>query len=120
MTNAVSGGVLPAEVCPDEPVQDRRAPRGGGGRKHGMGMRAPPAKKGCPQASGGTRAEQVPGKGEEPPEKRPRVDLGRQGRKIQRRRSTRTLWTSLKRRRVHGQVSHWGGGGRPGTHNPTS
>jgi hypothetical protein len=72
-------GVLEAEDYPDDPVQDRRAPRGGGGRKHGMGMRAPPAKKGRAQGSGGARAAQGSGEGEEPPEKRPRLDLGGAG-----------------------------------------
>ena len=72
-------GVLPAEEYPDEPVQDRRAPRGGGGRKHGMGMRAPPAKKGRAQGASGARAEQASGEGEEPPEKRPRLDRGEAG-----------------------------------------
>jgi hypothetical protein len=50
-------GVLKAEEHPDEPVKDRSAPKGGGGRKRAMGMRAPvPKKKGrqarAPQQDG--------------------------------------------------------------------
>ncbi len=64
---------------PEEPVEDRRGPRGGGGRKRTMGMRAMPAKKTRLQGSGGARAAQESGEGEEPPEKRRRVDLGEAG-----------------------------------------
>ena len=38
-------GVLKAGEYPDQPVQDRRAPKRGGGRKRAMGMRALPTKK---------------------------------------------------------------------------
>ncbi len=38
-------GLRPAPVYADEPQEDRSGPRGGGGRKHAMGMKPPPAKK---------------------------------------------------------------------------
>ena len=44
-------GVLKAEDFPGKPVQDRRAPKGGGGRKRAMGMRAPAATKKSRQGS---------------------------------------------------------------------
>jgi hypothetical protein len=49
-------GVLKAEEYPDQPVRDKRAPKGGGGRKRAMGMRAAvPKKKG---RTGAGREEQ--------------------------------------------------------------
>ena len=61
-------GVLPPEDCGEEPVQDRKGPRGGGGRKHIMGMRAPAAKRTRTQVQSGAQAAQESGEGEEPPE----------------------------------------------------
>ena len=53
-------GVLPAPDYPAPPVQDRRAPQGGGGRKRAMGMRAPAPKKKGRKGSGPEEDEEMP------------------------------------------------------------
>ena len=70
-------GLRPAPTYTDEPEEDRRGPKGGGGRKHGMGMKPPPAKK--PRTAGTFSKQETPHDEDAARQKRPRqevVELG--------------------------------------------